>query len=128
MSKAKRDDLLLQLWHLRKAADRGVAPTDDEFMERYPGLWQLYTLLWLDDTHRVEGASVTISNQLGDWSWRVQSPAMRGSKSVLVKTMGEGWLALEKAVWDPAIPWVINTRRRPSIREVKPPKNGLDEI
>jgi hypothetical protein len=124
MAKAKKS-FLAGLYQARQAAERGVAPSDEEFRGLYPFLWELMVECWLDPEHRVEAGRITISNSAGDWLFRAESPGIKASKSIMAHTFSQGLGQLDKALIDPEVPWSFWLRRKASIREVKQGKNGL---
>jgi hypothetical protein len=126
----KREELnpAAQLYLARQLAERGTCPTDDAFREAYPTLWSLCTTWWIDDTHRVEACRLEVSVMGGDWLFKLSSPSMRGHAQCLAQTFALGIAKLEAQLSGPDPGWSFWLKRRASIAQVQPEKNGLAKL
>jgi hypothetical protein len=116
---------LATLYAARQKADEGIAPTDDAFREQFPGLWELMTDCWIDAKRKTDAGQIQIWNSSGDWAFKATSTGLKASKTVMVRTMAEGFAKLEKALFDDQVPWQFWLKRSAAIRKRKDGKNGL---
>jgi hypothetical protein len=112
------------LYKARQLAERGTAPSDKVFADRYPNVFSLLTSNRVAHDKVADGAYLRISNAAGDWCFALGVPSLAAFTEVSAGTFEAGLDRLESILATGNASWRFNLRRPTLVRTLKSPEKS----
>ncbi len=92
---------------------------EDPAREKFPALWEWLTRVYCGKDNIKQPAILTVLAVNGGWTFRVADRDLASAMTVTVKTLEEGFAALEQVVADPSSPIQSWGRKEANLRKRK---------
>jgi hypothetical protein len=111
-----------KLYEARQLAEKGIAPSDPEFRDRWPNLFSILTCCKVTEDRVIDPPSLRLSNSSGDWCVSLAVGGIQAYGEVMVKTFAEAFDAVERALVGGMPFWKHNLRKPTKDRPLKKQK------